>query len=69
MTNNYSGTVCPKCDSTTFELAEDVPNGSNWKYQYLRCSECRTFLQALPMNNTNILIEQLAEEMRKKGLI
>jgi len=62
---NLSGTKCPKCEHKGFELVEDEPANSNWKHMYLRCSSCKSFLGILYMNNTNILIEQLQEDVRK----
>lgn len=64
--NNYSGTKCPKCQSTQFELKEDTPNNSNWRYQYLRCSSCYTFLAVLPFNNTNVLLENEFKKIKGK---
>ena len=65
MTNNYSFTKCPKCDKTQFEFIEDTPTNSNWKYYYLRCSSCKTFLQVLPFHDTNSKIERLQEDINK----
>lgn len=64
MNNNYSGTTCPHCDATSFELVEDTPLNSNWKYMYLRCAGCKTFLAVLPFHNTNALIENLHKDVK-----
>ncbi len=62
---NTSGTKCPKCEKSGFELVEDFPYGSAWKHMYIRCSNCKTFLQALPFSNTNVLVERLQEDIKK----
>lgn len=63
--NNYSNTKCPKCSSNKFEFVEDIPSNSNWKFQYLRCSACNTFLQILPFHDTNNKIDILQEDIKK----
>lgn len=62
---NSSGTKCPKCDNTNFELVNDVPTGTKWVLLYLRCSSCKTFMQALPFDNTNTLIESMQDDINK----
>jgi len=63
--SNSSNTKCPKCDNANFELVEDVPSGTKWVFLYLRCTSCKTFLQALPFDNTNTLIENLQNDITK----
>jgi uncharacterized protein with PIN domain len=63
---NSSGTICPSCQKSGFELVEDFPKGSAWKMQYIRCSNCKTFLQALYADNVSIQIYNLHEAMKKK---
>lgn len=65
MIPNHSGTKCPKCEKSNFELVEDYPTGSNWKMMYIRCSSCKSFLQALYMDNVTIQVENLQEDMKK----
>jgi len=48
MIPNSTGTKCPSCQTSNFELAIDFPTGSNYQFYYIRCSGCKTFLQALP---------------------
>lgn len=62
---NTSGTKCPKCGETHFELVKDFPSkGAFWMY-YMRCSECKTFLQALPVYDTNGLLGTIQEDINK----
>ncbi len=62
---NSSWTKCPKCDKTQFELVEDVPTGTTWVHLYLRCSSCKTFLQMVPYDNTNVLLETMQKDINK----
>ena len=65
MIPNHSATKCPKCDKTNFELVEDFPTGSAWKMIYIRCSSCKTFLQALYMDNVTIQVDNLLKDIKK----
>ena len=62
---NSSGTKCPKCNNINFELITDFPTGSNFKFNYIRCSSCKVFLQAIPFIDTNTKIEQLQNDINK----
>lgn len=61
---NTSGTKCPKCEKSGFEVVEDIPNNSNFRKNYLRCMHCKTFLAMSYFNNTNVLIEKLLEHFK-----
>lgn len=65
MTANNSGTKCPKCDSTNFELVKDFPTNASWVMQYIRCSVCKSFLQALYVDNVSLQVKNLHEDVRK----
>jgi DNA polymerase III alpha subunit (gram-positive type) len=64
MTPNQSQTKCPKCEKSSFELVEDYPTGSAWKMMYIRCSTCKTFLQALYMDNVTIQVANLQNDIK-----
>ncbi len=64
--NSYSGTKCPKCEHIGFELVIDEPMHSKWKYQYIRCSNCKSFLAVLPYNDTTTMIENLHNALADK---
>lgn len=68
ITSNYSGTKCPKCGKSNFELVEDTPDRSKFKYYYLRCSSyaCHAFLQAMPFHHTNSLIDDAQTSIEGK---
>jgi|GEM_PF-2250600 len=62
---NKSWTKCPKCERKQFELVEDYPTGSRYKFWYMRCSSCKTFLQALPYFSESGKLEEIAEDIKK----
>ena len=62
--NNYSHSKCPKCEHTSFELAEDAPLNATHKLYYIRCTSCKTIVGALPYLDTNALIQKLAKGLR-----
>lgn len=62
---NYSGTKCPKCEKTDFELAEDTPLDSKYKMFYIRCFHCKTFLQATPYIDTTLTLSILEVGINK----
>lgn len=62
-TKNYSGSKCPKCDSTFFENVSETPKDSNHKLQFVRCSSCKTVVGVLDSHNISTLILGLAEKL------
>jgi len=65
MTNNYSFSKCPKCESTRFEIVEDTPTNSNWKYFYVRCSSCKSVISVKEYFNIGSLLHKI---MNKLGI-
>lgn len=61
---NKSWTKCPKCEKTQFDIVEDYPTNSAFKMYYVRCSSCKTFLQALPYEDTNTLIKKIIKFLK-----
>lgn len=62
--NNYSHSKCPKCEKSLFELVEDTPTNSNFKFMYLRYSSCKTIVTAVDFLNTGTLIKKLAKALK-----
>jgi hypothetical protein len=58
-------TKCPKCEQQGFELVEGRPSGTDNSLVYLRCSHCKTFLQAMYAANTNIMVDNLHKDIKK----
>ncbi len=62
---NFSGTKCPKCEHTAFEIVCDQPTASAREMYYLRCTSCKTFLFVLPLFDINTQIKNLHDEVIK----
>lgn len=63
MRTNYSGTQCPKCENTSFELVEDTPRESSFKMMFVRCCSCNTAVGIVDYYNAGYLVKQLAEKL------
>lgn len=63
--SNTSGTKCPKCENSSFELGADFPSNSKVKMNYIRCATCKTFLHAVPYFDTNLLLVKIQEDIDK----
>ena len=48
-----------------FEIVEDAPSGAQYKMKYIRCMNCKTFLQAEPFYDTTFLLQKIQEDMDK----
>ncbi|GAA6766484.1 hypothetical protein AAFH68_24260 [Flavobacterium sp. CGRL1] len=62
-TNNYSGSKCAKCNSSSFETVLETPSKSNFKLQFIRCSSCKTVIGVADYYNLGALIYKLAKKM------
>jgi uncharacterized Zn finger protein len=60
---NYSGSKCPSCSSTSFELKEETPINSDFKLMFVRCTSCKTAIGVLEYFNTSYLVQKLAEKL------
>lgn len=60
---NYSGSKCPSCQSTNFEMKEETPNGSGFKLMFIRCISCKTVVGVLEYFNSGFLIKELAKKL------
>jgi hypothetical protein len=63
MSRNYSGSKCPSCKSSSFEVEEETPTASNFKLLFIRCSTCKTVVGVTESNNVGYLIRKLAEAL------
>ncbi len=60
---NYSGSKCPSCENKTFEMVEDAPYGSNYKFMYVRCMKCKTLITIVPYFDINARLTKLAKAL------
>jgi DNA-directed RNA polymerase subunit RPC12/RpoP len=54
---------CLKCDSTSFELVERTPSGSDYLLNLIQCSRCGGVVGVLDSYNIGELILRLAEKL------
>lgn len=64
--SNYSGSKCPKCEGTSFEMVEETPKGSRFKFMFVRCSSCKTVVGFTDYYNIGYLIQNLADKLNVK---
>jgi phage FluMu protein Com len=63
MSRNYSGSKCPSCKSSSFEMVEETPTGSAFIQMFVRCSDCKTVIGLTEYQNIGALINKLAKKM------
>jgi len=49
---------CPRCEGTSFELAEATPKGSRFKLYFVQCGSCGTVVSSEEWANTEALFEE-----------
>lgn len=62
MAKNYSGSKCPSCESSNFELIDDTPINSS-KISFVRCCSCKHVVGVLDAADIGYLIKKLAEKL------
>jgi excinuclease UvrABC ATPase subunit len=62
--------TCPKCENSIFELKENSPRHSNFKYNFVQCSECGAVVGVLDffnisalLHDQNIAINKIAQHL------
>ena len=60
---NYSGSKCPNCKISSFEVVEETPNNSQFKFNFIRCTSCKTVVGVLEFFNNGELIRRLAKQL------
>ena len=56
---------CPKCENTSFELKTEKVDNSDYKFSFIRCSNCGTVVGITEAHYTSELILKLAKELGK----
>lgn len=54
---------CPKCGSTSFELVENAPSGSDYRLNFVQCSQCGGVVGVLDFYSIGDLILRLAKKL------
>lgn len=64
---NYSGSKCPYCGQSNFEIVEDTPTGSLTKLSFIRCSNfnCRSLICTMPFFSSTIMLEKVDKDIER----
>ena len=56
---------CPshECGGTTFELKENTPRTSRFKYMFVQCSSCGTVVGVLDYFNIGNVLEKICKKI------
>jgi len=52
-----------KCGSTSFEIKENSPKGSQFKLMFVQCSSCGGVVAVMDYYNIGVLIHSLAKKL------
>lgn len=63
LTENYSGTKCPKCENTSFEEVKESPLKSLIMVSIIRCVSCKTAIGIRECESSARLIRELARKL------
>ncbi len=61
--NNYSGSKCPKCELTNFEMVQETPTHSAFNIWFIRCTDCKIVVGATDFTQPEYLIRKLAQKL------
>ena len=59
-----ASSTCIKCGNTRFEVKENSPTGSNFKFIFIQCSNCGGVVGVMDFYNTAQLIHDLAKKLK-----
>ena len=60
---------CPRCENTSFEMQENEPRGSGWKYMFIQCARCGTVVGVTEYMNIGALIQKLAKALGVRNFL
>lgn len=58
-----ANSTCVKCGSTSFEIMENSPSGSNFKFMFVQCSSCGGVVGVMDYYNIGKLLEILGKKL------
>ena len=58
--------TCMKCGGVEFEMVENEPRDSNWKYMFVQCAACGGVVGVVDYFNIGDLVKKLAERLGVK---
>ena len=54
---------CPRCENSSFEIAEHSPRGSRYKLFFIQCASCGPVVGVMEHTHIGWLIRKLAEKL------
>lgn len=58
--------TCPKCGGHSFEIVENTPKNSLYKYLFIQCASCGSVVGVQDYYNIGTLLHRLAEKLHIK---
>lgn len=55
--------TCIKCGRSSFEMVENSPHGSNFKYMFVQCTSCGSVIGFTDYHNTGSQLEDLTKKL------
>lgn len=57
--------TCPKCDSHNFELVENCPSESNFKFMFVQCVSCGAVVGVMDYYNIGAKLKTIEAKIDK----
>jgi len=57
---------CPKCNNDNFEITRVKPDGSDWAYYFVQCTQCGYPVGITEAENLAIKLDLLEESFRER---
>ena len=54
---------CIQCGNTTFEMQENSPIGSNFKFMFIQCSSCGGVVGVVDYYNIGQVLKKIAKKL------
>lgn len=55
--------TCAKCNNHQFEMVENSPRNSRFKYMFIQCSSCGSVVGITEYNNIGIMLEKIFKKL------
>jgi len=55
--------TCIKCGSSSFEMKENEPRHSAWKYMFIQCSSCGGVVGVVEYLNLGSVLQKIAKRL------
>ncbi len=55
--------TCPKCENTSFEIAENSPKGSRFKFTFIQCDRCGAVVGVVDYYNVGNILTKIGAHL------